>query len=351
MKTRLLLLCILAALLAIVWRLHRPTPPDPRMVALAARATLYALPTPTPQQVVVTQIVVVTQVVTQVVVVTATPTPLERATPSPTATLLPSEAIAAPAAVEAPTPAAAQASNAVEADAPVARAASSFLEAGACPSDSQHQYVAIPVAGGGLEHPPALHADLRLALRGYEPVDAARTLVDKEGPVDGDPPQLSALFARSDAPSFGQTYQVYDWNWGCGEHGCRGALLQTPGVTLAALHAREGEPVFIPSRGRQIYAGGYKALVLYADATHITLGYTREDSVANGYVVHLANLCVDPNLAALYAASDAAGRASLPALREGEPIGVAALGDLLVAVRDRGTFLDPRSRLDWWQGE
>lgn len=320
------------------------------MVALAARATLYALPTPTPQQVVVTQIVVVTQVVTQVVVVTATPTPLERATPPPTATLfLPSESIAAPAAVEAPAPTAAQTSNGVEADAPAARAAT--LPIGACPSSSQRQYAAIPVAGGGLEHPPALHADLRLALRGYEPVDAARTLIDKDGPVDGDPPQLSALFARSDAPSFGQTYQVYDWNWGCGEHGCRGALLQTPGVTLAALHAREGEPVFIPSRGRQIYAGGYKALVLYADATHITLGYTREDSVANGYVVHLANLCVDPGLTALYAASDAAGRASLPALREGEPIGVAALGDLLVAVRDRGTFLDPRSRLDWWQGK
>ncbi len=319
------------------------------MVALAARATLYALPTPTPQRVVMTQVVVVTQVVTQVVVVTATPTPLERATPTPTATPFPSEAMAAPAAVEASTPAAAQASNAVEEDAAAARAAT--LSSGACPSISHHQYVAIPVAGGGLEHPPALHADLRLALRGYEPVDAARTLIDKDGPVDGDPPQLSALFARSDAPSFSQTYQVYDWNWGCGEHGCRGALLQTPGVTLAALHAQGGEPVFIPSRGRQIYASGYKALVLYADATHITLGYMREDSVANGYVVHLANLCVDPGLMALYAASDVAGRASLPTLREGEPIGVAALGDLLVAVRDRGTFLDPRSRLDWWQGK
>lgn len=195
-----------------------------------------------------------------------------------------------------------------------------------------------------------LHADLRLALRGYEPVDAARTRIDKDGPVDSDPPQLRTLFARDAASSFGQTYQVYDWDWGCEEHGCRGALLQTPGVTLVALHAQSDETVFIPARGRPIYADGYKALVLYADATHLTLGYTREDSVANGYAVHLANFCVDPNLVALYVASDAAGRKLLPALREGEPIGVAALGDLLVAVRDRGTFLDPRSRLDWWQG-
>jgi len=90
-------------------------------------------------------------------------------------------------------------------------------------------------------------------------------------------------------------------------------------------------------------------MVLYAEPTRITLGYTREDSVANGYAVHIENLCVDPNLLALYINSDANGRSSLPALREEEVLGVATLGDLLVAVRDRGAFLDPRSRLDWWQ--
>ena len=33
-----------------------------------------------------------------------------------------------------------------------------------------------------------------------------------------------------------------------------------------------------------------------------------------------------------------------------QPLGSAGLGDVLVAVRDRGVFFDPRSRRDWWQG-
>jgi hypothetical protein len=71
--------------------------------------------------------------------------------------------------------------------------------------------------------------------------------------------------------------------------------------------------------------------------------------VANGYSVHLTNLCVDPNLLALYRSSNSAGRSYLPALRNEEVLGTAA-GSLLVAVRDRGVFLDPRSRKDWWRG-
>ena len=88
---------------------------------------------------------------------------------------------------------------------------------------------------------------------------------------------------------------------------------------------------------------------MYADATQITLGYTRDGSVANGYAVHLDNLCVDPNLLHLYRTANASGRYQLPALRSGEPLGRAANTTLLVAIRDRGTFLDPRSRKDWWR--
>ncbi|MFO7632746.1 MAG: hypothetical protein R6W76_09415 [Caldilinea sp.] len=343
-------------LLAVLWRVNQPPPPDSRMVALAARATMYALPTPTPQQVVVTQVVVVTQIV----VVTATPTPLEAATHLPTATSTSTVApTATPSNVALPTIApepearanelAAKSPDAVE---PAAAAVAEPVQpSGVCPSSSTNQYTTVPVAGGRVEHPPEAHADLRLSLRGYQGVDAARSLVDKDGPVDGDPPQLAGLFRDNRAPHFGQTYQVYDWDWGCAEHGCRGALLQQPQVTLVALHMQAGEDVRIPRRNQQIYGGGYKALVLYAEPTRITLGYTREDSVANGYVVHIESFCVDPNLLAFYAGSEAAGRAFLPALREDEPIGVAALDDPLVAVRDRGAFLDPRSRLDWWQGK
>jgi hypothetical protein len=95
-------------------------------------------------------------------------------------------------------------------------------------------------------------------------------------------------------------------------------------------------------------------MVLYAEEQRITLNYTRRDTVANGYAVHLENICVDPNLLALYRAQvnaegwRATGR--LPALRNNQALGTALGSELKVAIRDRGAFMDPRSRKDWWQG-
>jgi hypothetical protein len=219
-----------------------------------------------------------------------------------------------------------------------------------CPTSSDNSYAAIPVAGGGIDHPDSAHADLNLAVRGYTPVDVPRDLFNKTGPVDSDPPQMAGLFADYRRPAFGQAYRVNDWDWSCGGNGCQGSPLEHVDATLISLQTAPGERVGVPHRGAEIYGGGYKALVLYAEPTRITLGYTREDSVANGYVVHIENVCVDPALVALYQNSNAAGRGSLPALREDEVLGTAALGDISVAVRDRGVFWDPRSRLDWWQG-
>jgi hypothetical protein len=219
-----------------------------------------------------------------------------------------------------------------------------------CPGDSDARYTTIPIAGGGLNHPDSQHADLNLMLRGYSPTTVAADLFDKDGPVDGDPPQLAGIFANYRRPAFGQAYRVNDWDWTCSEHGCGLGPLDHVGATLLTLAASTGEPLGIPHRSAQIYGGGYKAMVLYAEPTRVTLGYTREDSVANGYVVHLENVCVDTNLVALYVSSNAAGRSFLPALREDEVLGTAGSDSILVAIRDRGVFFDPRSRLDWWHG-
>ncbi|MBK8049157.1 MAG: hypothetical protein IPK16_19790 [Anaerolineales bacterium] len=206
------------------------------------------------------------------------------------------------------------------------------------------------MAGGGLDHADSVHADLNLALRGYAPVNVELGLQHKNGPVDVDAPQLAAIFADRRAPAFVGAFQINDWNWQCGGDGCQGAPLSEPAATLLALQGGVGEALSIPGRNAQIYDGDYKALVLYAAPTRITVGYTREDTVANGYVVHLENICVDPALVALYQASNAAGRGALPALRQDETLGTMAQDALLIAVRDRGTFTDPRSRLDWWHG-
>ena len=187
-------------------------------------------------------------------------------------------------------------------------------------------------------------------MRGWAPVDAVLDIVDIDGPTDSDPPQLATIFGDNRRPAFTSAYMVYDWNWGCSAHGCRGDLLTHREVLLLGLGTQGGEALTIPNRGPQIYGGGYKALVLYAEANRITLGYTREDSVANGYAIHIENLCVDPNLVATYPHANAAGRGSLPALRDDETLGTAGGGEIRVAVRDRGAFLDPRARKDWWRG-
>jgi hypothetical protein len=93
-------------------------------------------------------------------------------------------------------------------------------------------------------------------------------------------------------------------------------------------------------------------MVLYAEEKRITLGYTRRDTVAAGYAVHLEGVCVDPNLLALYRQQirpdgyRATNR--LPALRNNQPLGTALGTEIQLAIRDRGTFMDPRSCKDWW---
>ena len=91
-------------------------------------------------------------------------------------------------------------------------------------------------------------------------------------------------------------------------------------------------------------------MVLYAAERQITLVYTRDDTPAQGYVVHLENLAVAPELVALYRQLNAAGRSRLPGLRNGEVIGSADSTFIQLAVRDTGEFMDPRSCKDWWMG-
>lgn len=214
---------------------------------------------------------------------------------------------------------------------------------------SQAVYDAVPVEGTPLDRAAATHPDINLAVRGYTSVTATLELMDIGGPTDADAPQLAGMFTPPRLPTFTAAHQVYDWDWSCdGGLGCLGAPIAQPEVTLIDVAVAPDEPISIPLRAPQIYEGGYKALVLYAEARRITLTYTREDNPAIGYMVHLEDLRVDPNLVLLYQQLDAAGRTALPALREGERLGNATSQPLKVAIRDTGSFLDPRSRKDWW---
>jgi len=200
-----------------------------------------------------------------------------------------------------------------------------------------------------IDRPAATNGDINLALRGYTATVAALTVIDVGGDVDDDAPQLDGLFAVPRLPTFQAAYQVYDWNWACSADGCRGASLVEPPITLLEMAVTPGEPLFIPTRNAPIDRGGYKALVLYAEAQRITVAYTRQDTPAVGYLIHIEDVTVEPALLTLYNALNAAGRAQLPALRNRESFGVATGTTIKVAVRDTGSFLDPRVRKDWWK--
>lgn len=208
---------------------------------------------------------------------------------------------------------------------------------------------AVPVAGPPVDRPARVNPDLNLAVRGYVPTVAALELIEVGGPTDGDPPQLANLFAAPRVPTFTEAHRVYDWNWACGADGCRGEPIADPPVTLIRVAATQGERIYLPARRAQIYGGGYIALVLYAAPERLTLTYTRQDTPAVGYMVHVEGIEVDPALVARYEELDVAGRRALPALSNGDLLGWATAGSLAVAVRDTGSFMDPRVRKDWWQ--
>lgn len=208
-------------------------------------------------------------------------------------------------------------------------------------------YGALRIEGAPSDRPAEAHPDLNLDVRGYVPTEAFLGLVDYGGGSDPRAPQLSHLFSNARVPVFGSAYQVYGWDWDCD---CRAAPIPEPRVTLLGLRTTPGESIRVPASGYRI-GEGYEVLVLYAAPLSITLKYTREDNVVSGYTLHLEGVCVAPDLLDLYGRLNAAGRERLPALRPDQTLGRTPGDEIRIAVRDSGTFLDPRSRKDWWQDD
>ncbi len=222
----------------------------------------------------------------------------------------------------------------------------------ACPAVSINSYDLVPA--DGVYKNNALtdeNADFRLSVLGYASANAGNSLVDYGGATDPGAPRFRTIVRR--IPAISAAYKRHDWNWnetGPPPYGARGGVNSDWPASVIDVATTRGEAVYIPERAAQIN-GGVNAMVLYAGPDEITFAYYRQDSVASGYVVHMTGLCVDSNLLALYRAQLNAGHRAtgqLPALRNNQPIGVAR-DTLTLAVRDRGAYLDPRSRKDWWQ--
>ena len=208
-------------------------------------------------------------------------------------------------------------------------------------------YALLSAHGGPPDRDHESHADLKLSVRGWLPSPAvALQPVWYNGSTDPAAPNLTGLFAVPRLPPFVSAFRVYEWDWGCN---CRGGLVEPWQVTLLGMATIPGETIHLPNRlGGEIDGQGYKALVIYANESSITLKYTRDNNVVHGYTLHLEGLCVDPALVALYRSANGAGRAEMPALRPGQPFGRATTGTIFVAIRDNGAFMDPRSCKDWW---
>ncbi|MFH2009212.1 MAG: hypothetical protein ABI333_21665 [bacterium] len=205
-------------------------------------------------------------------------------------------------------------------------------------------YDSMVTVGPVTDRPPDQHADLNLKLRGWEITGGFLGLIDIPGPTDALAPKLDTLFAPDRLPAFSTNYAVYNWDWGSNS---RAGLITDWEVTLAGFGTTVGEILELPGSGYDI-GGGHQARVLFADHDSITLKYTGEDNVVQGYTVHVVGLCVEPALKARYDADHAAGRAQLPALYGGQPFGRARGAEIQVAIRDTGAFMDPRSEKDWW---
>jgi hypothetical protein len=240
----------------------------------------------------------------------------------------------------------------------------------ACPDVSANFYAAGPAFQYELDdpvRPAAAHADKNLALRGYAPNPDPAV---KPGLVDygsGDPtapPQLATLFDPPRVPAFEGVYRVNNWVWAPSPApGTRGEPIADWPVTALGLEAAPGEVLRVPESDYDI-GSGMEVILLYADADTVALKYAREDSAgAPGYTVHVDGICTDPNLLALYGqADDPAGPRyvyvppaqrpysyDLPVLAAGQPMGIAAGRQVVVALVDSGAFLDPRSCREWWQ--
>jgi hypothetical protein len=168
------------------------------------------------------------------------------------------------------------------------------------------------------------------------------------GPTDYSAPQLRGLFADKRTPNFPTVYKVHNWNWGGGPDGTRGPLLTQYDVTMLGMNVQQGEVIYVPNAGYSI-GDGMQVLVLYATTERATIKYTREDNVIDGYTLHIEGICVEPTLRQIYDQMERNGRRELLALAAGQPLGRARGNEIAVCVRDKGTFMDPRTQKDWWR--
>lgn len=233
-----------------------------------------------------------------------------------------------------------------------------------CATSSTRSYASGTVFQHDTDNPvrPAYnHADKNIELRGYVPntnPNLQRELINYGSDDPTQPPQFATLFSPNRVPILSEFYRVRKWNWAPSPNpGSPGPPMTSYPVTGLAFRLSPGTPLHTPASGYNI-GGGMEVIVLFADEDTVTLHYTREDTAALGYTIHIDNICTDPNLLSLYNTLDnpngprydyPSSSYNLPTMPAGQIFGTTKGQDMVVAIVDSGAFLDPRSCNEWWQ--
>jgi hypothetical protein len=307
------------------------SPLEVQVATLSALATQVAVSQPPATSLPLASLPVTTPAAlsTRVSTAVAISTPLAN-TPQPANPIAPAATVPPPATTAPP------ATPASVAAAPQQEAAAEFE----APKTSSNVYSLIALEGQRESRPAEEHGDLNLKLRDPQPIDVDLSLQDIPGSgIDSNAPNLGAVFKN---PQFVRAYTIHDWDWGCN---CKGKLINDDHLVLVGIKTTPGQPIFIPTKKQDIFGGKFYATLLYASEDSLTFVYSREGNVAHAYSVHYLGLRTDPNLLALYRQSKGN---ELPGLTLDTPVGVAT-NELIVAIRDKGKFMDARSRGDWWK--
>ncbi len=205
---------------------------------------------------------------------------------------------------------------------------------------------------------PASSAEINpIAVRGYSPVTDSHgnAYFDFYHDLDAGRPQLNNLLqgsypkdAATGLSQIAHTYNLNEWDYTNSQQGSPMTARDAP-VTMVGLATTPGQTtVHVPLSGREI-APGYQVVVAYASADSIALSY-RDDGIirgdVNGYAVQLGGLTVDPELVVAYNRAAAAGQRLM--LAGDYQIGYTTGNELLLVIRDTGSFMDPRWKNDWW---
>lgn len=202
--------------------------------------------------------------------------------------------------------------------------------------------------------PPENHPDINLTVRGYVSTTGEKYPIVLGEAGDPKAPQIWKILPSR--PTIVSLYRINSWDWTTNKKGPSMPLPDDPAasvkrVQMIGLATSAGEEISVPDSGYRI-GGNYQVMVIFANDNSITIKYGREDNIGIkfGYAIQIEEIAVDPNLLAQYRELNAAGRGELPALSGGQVLGTAKNTEIRVVIRDTGDFLDPRSKLDWWQG-